>query len=217
MSKKERMAYRRECQAVFQDPYAIFNPFYRADHVFNMAVSGFQLARGRAEARRMIEEALEVVGLRPEEILRKYPHQLSGGQRQRIIVARAFMLKPRLIVADEPVSMIDASLRAQILEIMLKLKEDFGISFLFITHDLSTAYQISDRIFILYRGSVAETGDATGVINDPHALDQTVRIDVADTEHPITATLEPWDIVDETYHADDADEDSHILLTTDHL
>ena len=167
MSKKERMAYRRECQAVFQDPYAVFNPFYRADHVFNMAVSGFKLARSRAEARRMIEEALEVVGLRPEEILRKYPHQLSGGQRQRIIVARAFMMKPRLIVADEPVSMIDASLRAQILEIMLKLKEDFGISFLFITHDLSTAYQISDRIFILYRGSVAETGDATGVINDP--------------------------------------------------
>ena len=167
MSKKERMAYRRECQAVFQDPYAVFNPFYRADHVFNMAVSGFKLARGRAEARRMIEEALEVVGLRPEEILMKYPHQLSGGQRQRIIVARAFMLKPRLIVADEPVSMIDASLRAQILEIMLKLKEDFGISFLFITHDLSTAYQIIDRIFILYRGSVAETGDATGVINDP--------------------------------------------------
>ena len=167
MSKKERMAYRRECQAVFQDPYAVFNPFYRVDHVFNMAVSAFKLARGRAEAARMTEEALEVVGLRPEEILRKYPHQLSGGQRQRIIVARAFMLKPRLIVADEPVSMIDASLRAQILEIMLRLKEDFGISFLFITHDLSTAYQISDRIFILYRGSVAETGDAAGVIKDP--------------------------------------------------
>ena len=167
MSKKELMAYRRECQAVFQDPYAVFNPFYRADHVFNMAISGFKLARSRAEATRMKEEALEVVGLRPEEILNKYPHQLSGGQRQRIIVARAFMLKPRLIVADEPVSMIDASLRAQILEIMLKLKEDFGISFLFITHDLSTAYQISDRIYMLYRGSVAETGDASGVINDP--------------------------------------------------
>ena len=167
MSKKERMAYRRECQAVFQDPYAVFNPFYRADHVFNMAISEFRLARGRAEAARMTREALEVVGLRPEEILRKYPHQLSGGQRQRIIVARAFMLKPRLIVADEPVSMIDASLRAQILEIMLRLKEDFGISFIFITHDLSTAYQISDRIYILYRGSVAETGDAADVINDP--------------------------------------------------
>ena len=167
MSKKELMAYRRECQAVFQDPYAVFNPFYRADHVFNMAVSAFKLARSRAEATRMIEEALEVVGLRPEEILMKYPHQLSGGQRQRIIVARAFLSKPRLIVTDEPVSMIDASLRAQILEIMLKLKEDFGISFLFITHDLSSACQISDRIFILYQGSVAETGDATGVINDP--------------------------------------------------
>ena len=124
-------------------------------------------ARDKAEAGRIVDEALEVVGLRPQEILGKYPHQLSGGQRQRLIVARALLLKPRLIVADEPVSMIDASLRAMILDIMLKLKEDFGISFLYITHDLSTAYQISDRIFILYEGSVTETGDATGVISNP--------------------------------------------------
>ena len=167
MSKQELMAYRRQCQAVFQDPYAAFNPFYRVDHVFHMAITEFKLARSRAEAEEIVDDALKVVGLRPQEILGKYPHQLSGGQRQRIIVARAFLPKPRLIVADEPVSMIDASLRAMILDIMLKLKEEFGISFLYITHDLSTAYQISDRIFILYEGSVSETGDATGVISNP--------------------------------------------------
>ena len=167
MSKQELMRYRRQCQAVFQDPYAAFNPFYRVDHVFHMAITEFKLARSRAEAEEIVDDALKVVGLRPQEILGKYPHQLSGGQRQRIIVARAFLPKPRLIVADEPVSMIDASLRAMILDIMLKLKEEFGISFLYITHDLSTAYQISDRIFILYEGSVSETGDATGVISNP--------------------------------------------------
>ena len=167
MSRKELMAYRHECQAVFQDPYAAFNPFYRVDHVFHMAVTEFKLARRKADEARIIGEALEVVGLRPQEILGKYPHQLSGGQRQRLIVARAFLLKPRLIVADEPVSMIDASLRAMILDIMLKLKDEFGISFLYITHDLSTAYQISDRIFILYEGTVSETGDATVVIGNP--------------------------------------------------
>ena len=167
MSKQELAGYRRQCQAVFQDPYAAFNPFYRVDHVFHMAITEFKLARSRAEAEEIVDDALKVVGLRPQEILGKYPHQLSGGQRQRIIVARAFLPKPRLIVADEPVSMIDASLRAMILDIMLKLKEEFGISFLYITHDLSTAYQISDRIFILYEGSISETGDATGVISNP--------------------------------------------------
>jgi len=167
MSSREYMTFRRELQAIFQDPYEVYNPFYRVDHALKTAVAKFKLARSNGEARRMIGDALEVVGLRPGEILGKYPHQLSGGQRQRIMVARSFLLKPRLIVADEPVSMIDASLRAMILEIMLKLKREFGISFLYITHDLSTAYQISDQIFILYRGSVAETGDATTIIGSP--------------------------------------------------
>jgi peptide/nickel transport system ATP-binding protein len=167
MSSKEHMTFRRELQAIFQDPYEVYNPFYRVDHALKTAVSKFKLASGRDEARRMIGDALEVVGLRPDEILGKYPHQLSGGQRQRVMVARSFLLKPRLIVADEPVSMIDASLRAMILDIMLKMKREFGISFLYITHDLSTSYQISDQIFILYRGSIAETGDTTTVINKP--------------------------------------------------
>jgi oligopeptide/dipeptide ABC transporter ATP-binding protein len=166
-SKREWIKYRREVQGIFQDPYGTYNPFYKVDYVFDMVIEKFKLASSRAEARQVTEEALEVVGLRPNEILGKYPHQLSGGQRQRIMVARAFLLKPRLIIADEPVSMIDASLQVRILDILLRLKQDFGISFLYITHDLSTAYQISDDIFILYLGSVMERGDIDAVMQEP--------------------------------------------------
>jgi oligopeptide/dipeptide ABC transporter ATP-binding protein len=167
MSKEEFARYRREVQAIFQDPYEVYNPFYKVDHVFDSVISKFRLVKSRSEARQMTEQALEVVGLPPDEILGKYPHQLSGGQRQRVMVARAFLLKPRLIVADEPVSMVDASLRGMILEIMMNLKQKFGISFLYITHDLSTAYQVSDDIFILYRGSIVEAGSIEKVVNAP--------------------------------------------------
>ncbi len=167
MNGDERMQYRREVQAVFQDPYAVYNPFYRVKHVFDMIIRNFKLARNARDGRQMIEDALNVVGLRGEEILEKYPHQLSGGQRQRIMMARAYMLRPRLIVADEPVSMVDASLRAMILDIMLRLRDEEGISFLYITHDLSTAYQIGDSIYLLYQGSIAESGETTRVIENP--------------------------------------------------
>jgi len=173
MDKAQARVFRREVQAIMQDPYEVYNPFYTVDHVFNMVMRGFGLATGRAEARRLIEEALEFVGLRPAETLGRYPHQLSGGQRQRIMVARAFLIKPRLVVADEPVSMVDASIRTMILDIMLRLKRDLGISFLYITHDLSTAYQVSDDILILYRGRVVEQGNAQQVIEHPqHAYTQ---------------------------------------------
>jgi ABC-type oligopeptide transport system ATPase subunit len=167
ISRREALVFRREVQAIFQDPYEVYNPVYKVDHVFNVLVSRFRLAPDRAAARPLIADALRVVGLDADEVLGKYPHQLSGGQRQRIMVARAFLLKPRLIVADEPVSMVDASLRAAILSIMLKLKEEFGISFLYITHDLSTAYQYSDEIYILNRGEVVESGDSQAVIDNP--------------------------------------------------
>lgn len=131
----------------------------------NMVLQKFKLAKNRESAHKLAEEALEVVGLRPHEILGKYPHELSGGQR--IMVARVFLLKPRLIVADEPVSMSDASLQMRILDIFRNLKEEYGIPFLYITHDLSTAYQISDDIYILYSGSVMESGVIDGVIQNP--------------------------------------------------
>ncbi|MEZ4834963.1 MAG: ABC transporter ATP-binding protein [Caldilineaceae bacterium] len=105
--------------------------------------------------------------MRPEETLGRYPHQLSGGQRQRIMVARALLLNPRVILADEPVSMVDASLRATILESLTKLNSELGISLIYITHDLTTAYQISKSIYVLYRGSVAEVGSVDRVIKEP--------------------------------------------------
>src|ERR671932_2344643 len=161
------LEYRRKVQAVFQDPFGVYNPFYPVRHVFDVVIKRFTLARSKGEARDLVEDALNRVGLRGAEVLDKHPHQLSGGQRQRMMVARAFLLKPRLIVADEPVSMVDASLRAMILEIMLRMRDEYGISFLYITLDLSTAYQISDDTYILYQGSIAEKGPTSTVIDNP--------------------------------------------------
>ncbi len=167
LSGDDHMHYRREVQAVFQDPFAVFNPFYTIDHLLTVPIEKFKLTRDKKQARQMMETALSAVGLRPDEILGRFPHQLSGGQRQRISVARALLLRPTLLVADEPVSMVDASLRATILESLKKLKKDYGISILYITHDLTTAYHISDSIIVLYRGGVMEAGDIDTVIKNP--------------------------------------------------
>jgi ABC-type oligopeptide transport system ATPase subunit len=167
LSKKEHFEYRRKVQAVFQDPYEVYNPFYPVRHIFDLVIHNFKLTRDKKEAREMIETALNVVGLRGNEVMEKYPHQLSGGQRQRMMIARAYMLRPEIIVADEPVSMVDASLRAVILNAMQRLRDDHGISFLYITHDLSTAYQICDEMYVLYHGEVVEKGSAVDIIERP--------------------------------------------------
>ncbi|KQN77224.1 ABC transporter ATP-binding protein [Devosia sp. Leaf64] len=164
---KERMAYRREVQAVFQDPFAVFNPFYTVDHLLTVPIRQFKLAKSKADGVRRMEEALTAVGLRPEDVLGRFPHQLSGGQRQRINVARALLLKPRLLIADEPVSMVDASLRANILESLRNLHRDHGVSIIYITHDLTTAYHVADDIVVLYKGDVVEKGDVESVIRNP--------------------------------------------------
>lgn len=167
MRREERKAFRKDIQAIFQDPFEVYNPFYKVDHILTTPVAKFKLARSKAEARDRIVQALETVGLRTDETLGRYPHQLSGGQRQRITIARALLLKPRLIIADEPVSMVDASLRATILEELHTLHRTFGMSFLYITHDLTTAYQVSENIVILYQGTVAEAGDIEWIIRTP--------------------------------------------------
>src|SRR5688572_1890257 len=185
---KDRLAYRREVQAVFQDPFAVFNPFYTVDHLLTVPIRKFRLATSKAEARSKMEEALTAVGLRPEDILGRFPHQLSGGQRQRINVARALLLKPRLLIADEPVSMVDASLRATILETLRNLQRDHGVSIIYVTHDLTTAYHIAKSIVVLYRGGVMEAGDVDTVIKDP--------------QHPYTRLLVdsiPWPNLDQRW------------------
>ncbi len=167
LSADEYRAFRRDVQAIFQDPYGVYNPFYRVDHVLTTPVAKFRLAKTKPEARALIEDALRAVGLRPEEILGRFPHQLSGGQRQRVMVARALLLRPHLIVADEPVSMVDASLRATILGSLRQLNQERGISIIYITHDLATAYQVADNIIVLYRASVAEAGGVERVVKAP--------------------------------------------------
>jgi len=167
MSRKEMLAYRKDVQPVFQSPYETYNPFYRVDHMLKMPIRKLKLAGSDAEENRLIAEALEVVGLLPEKVLNKYPHEFSGGERQRIMLCRAILTKPQIILADEPVSMIDASLRANILDFILDQKKIYGRSFVYITHDLSTAYHISDRILILYRGSVVESGEVERVLKNP--------------------------------------------------
>jgi len=187
---KERMAYRREVQAVFQDPFAVFNPFYTVDHLLTVPIKRFGLAKGKAQARSKMDEALNAVGLRPEDVLGRFPHQLSGGQRQRINVARALLLKPRLLIADEPVSMVDASLRATILETLRNLQRDHGVSIIYITHDLTTAFHIAKSIIVLYRGGVTEAGDVDSVIKQP--------------KHPYTQLLVdsiPWPDLEQRWGA----------------
>jgi oligopeptide/dipeptide ABC transporter ATP-binding protein len=162
-----RRVFRREVQAVFQDPFAAYNPFYRVDRALTEPLRLFGLARSLRQAREMMEAACERVGLHPEDTLGRFPHQLSGGQRQRLMVARALLLRPRLLIADEPVSMIDASLRAIVLGGLRTLNTDLGIPILYITHDLTTAYHVANAIIVLYRGTIVEAGDAKSVIQDP--------------------------------------------------
>jgi oligopeptide/dipeptide ABC transporter ATP-binding protein len=167
MDRAEWMTYRREVQAIFQDPDEVYNPFYKVDHALDTPIACFEPKTPKARAREMIENALRGVGLRPEETLGRYPHQLSGGQRQRVMVARALLLRPSIIMADEPVSMVDASLRATILESLLQAHQKLGVALLYITHDLTTAYQVSQSIIMLYQGTMVEVGSVDKVIKNP--------------------------------------------------
>ncbi|WP_424976297.1 ABC transporter ATP-binding protein [Dinoroseobacter sp. S124A] len=193
-SAAERLEFRKSVQAVFQDPYACFNPFYRVDHALKFPYKRFGLGSSDAEVEAKMLEACEAVGLDGQLILRRFPHELSGGQRQRLIVARALMLEPKLLIADEPVSMVDASLRATILKNIYDLKDRYGISILYITHDLATAYHVSDYVMVLYHGHVVEAGPPKQVIGDP--------------QHPYTQMLIeaiPWpDLTRDWGHADEA-------------
>lgn len=167
MDSDHTMDFRRHVQAVFQDPFAVYNPFYKVDNLLSIPIKNFKLAKTKDESRALMENALRRVGLRPEETLGRYPHQLSGGQRQRIAVARALILQPKLLLADEPVSMVDASLRATILKQIRDMNSDLNIPILYITHDLTTAYHVSDYIMVMYRGAVMEAGNVEHVIKDP--------------------------------------------------
>lgn len=155
---KNRKDWFREVQGVFQNPFETFNPLKRVEESFFATVYNYGLAKTRTHAEELIDEKLEAVGLSFREIARKYPGELSGGQLQRASIARALLTNPSLLVADEPVSMVDASLRMSIVNLFRKLRETLGVSVMYITHDLATAYYVSDRIAIMFRGNIVEMG-----------------------------------------------------------
>ena len=159
--------FRRRAQGVFQDPYSSIDPFMSIGQTLEepLVIHGHGSARERTE---LIHKSLEDVNLSPaDEVAAKYPHMLSGGQRQRVGIARALILKPDFILADEPVSMIDASSRAEILYLMRDLQKTYGITFLYITHDIATARHFSDRIAVMYAGRIVEMGPSDRVIEEP--------------------------------------------------
>jgi len=158
---------RRRMQVIFQDPYASLNPRMKIGNSIGHALEIHGMARGAAK-REMVIGLMEKVGLTPAATLyQKYPHQLSGGQRQRAVIARALIMTPEMVVADEPIAMADVSVRALLLELMIRLKEEMGLTYLFITHDLATAKYICDRIAIMYLGRIAEVGDLRQIYQEP--------------------------------------------------
>jgi len=161
-------SYRRQMQMIFQDPYESLNPRRTVSETVRQPIEIHKLATTESDKKALIIETLEEVELRPAtEFLDRYPHMLSGGQRQRVAVARAIVLRPKIMVADEPVSMLDVSTRSGILSLIEKLRKDLELSYIYITHDLATAKYVCDRIAIMYLGRIVEIGPTRKIIMDP--------------------------------------------------
>ncbi|MGL5676132.1 MAG: ABC transporter ATP-binding protein [Cellulosilyticaceae bacterium] len=170
MNKSEKDDFRREVQMVHQDSYAALNPARTLFNSLKDPMMSHGIVKTKDEAYNKLVELFQLVGLTPaEQFIEKYPHQLSGGQRQRVLLARALSVKPKLIVADEPVSMVDVSLRISLLDLMAKMNKEMGISFIYITHDLATARYIGQngKIGVMYLGKLVETGPLQTVLDNP--------------------------------------------------
>jgi peptide/nickel transport system ATP-binding protein len=164
-SRADRRAYWRRVQGVFQDPFASFNQFFRVGRVLEHAFSLVEQPPRDKQA--AIAQALRSVGLDPQEVVRRRPHELSGGQRQRVMMARALLIQPDVLIADEPTSMLDASMRANALNLLLDVRESHHMAVVFITHDIGQAAYLSDRMLVMYRGAIVEQGPPEQVLWAP--------------------------------------------------
>lgn len=185
LHRREIRRARRRLQIVFQDPYESLNPRMRVGDIVAEPLRVHRVAAGRADQSERVTRALEWAGLRPAEIfLERRPHELSGGQRQRVVIAAALALEPRVLVADEPVSMLDVSIRADILNLLRALAVEQGIALVMITHDMSTVAAYSDRIAVMYLGRIVETGPALQVLRAPRHPYTEALLSVVPVPHP---------------------------------
>lgn len=193
-----RVWYTQRIQAVFQNPFETFNPLRQVEGYLFETVRNYKLAASRADSERLVDEKLRAVGLSYAEVAGRYPSEFSGGQLQRISIARSLLVDPSVLIADEPVSMVDASLRMSIVNLFKRLRDDLNMGILYITHDLATAYYLGGRIAIMFRGNIMEMGPVQEVLMNPrhpytHLLRECIpeadpdrkwqgRISIAETE-----------------------------------
>ncbi|MBN9364357.1 ABC transporter ATP-binding protein [Devosia sp.] len=191
-NRADRLKFMANVQPVFQNPFEAFNPLKRVDRYLQSTARRYLAARDKASIEAAMDGALQKVGLSLAEIGGRFPHELSGGQLQRVAIARALIPNPPLLIADEPVSMVDASLRMAIVNLLKALRDDFGVSVIYITHDLATAYYISDRLIIMQKGRVVEMGPARAVLDAPeHPYSQLLKASVLSADDAGAGKLKP--------------------------
>jgi oligopeptide/dipeptide ABC transporter ATP-binding protein len=191
-SRRARLAYSRQVPMVFQDPFSSINPVFRVSHAVMRALKLHRPELNREQRYAEAVRVFETVGLNPGgEVLQRYPHELSGGQRQRVGFAQALAMRPKLILADEPVSMLDVSIRIGLLNVMGKLRDTEGVSILYITHDLASARYVSDRLIVMYAGNIVETGPVEEVLGNPrHPYTELLLAAAPDPRAPLNASAE---------------------------
>jgi peptide/nickel transport system ATP-binding protein len=192
LDRAARMAFMAKVQPVFQNPFEAFNPLRPVERYLQSTARRFRGLRRRDEIDAAMDTALQKVGLSLAEIRGRFPHELSGGQLQRAAIARALIPEPHLLIADEPVSMVDASLRMSIVNLLRQLRDDMGVSVIYITHDLATAYYISDRLMIMQKGSVVEMGPARAILDAPeHPYSQLLKSAVLSIDGSVNTEEDP--------------------------
>ena len=189
-SRADRLRYSGLVPMVFQDPFASINPVFRVQHGVLRSLKLHRPELSAAQCEQEAARVFEVVGLSPD-MLQRFPHELSGGQRQRVGFAQALAMRPRLILADEPVSMLDVSIRIGLLNLMAKLRDEEGVSVLYITHDIASARYVADRLIVMYAGQIAESGPIEDVLAHPrHPYTQLLLSAVPDPRAPLTVAAE---------------------------
>ena len=216
ISRHERLEFMAAVQPVFQNPFEAFNPLKQVDRYLASTATRFRGATTTAKIDAAMDESLQKVGLSLAEVKGRYPHELSGGQLQRVAIARALIPNPALLIADEPVSMVDASLRMSIVNLLKALRDNFGVSVIYITHDLATAYYISDRLIIMQKGEVVEMGPARAILDAPeHPYSRLLKASVLSPETAGPQSLDHSSDVDLFRAASSGADETALVLKAD--